>query len=316
MPARLPNTSPSLAEDDFRDSPLEHVRSLFVGFLQGLFNASPPGVYHWTDDETSEIFITNEGVIRAEEVGMRPAISITRGPVQFYSLGLDDMMGYDFRTGQKKKSVLVPGTSAINVCSRVPLESERLAWVCAEQLWLHRELLMRAGFFEIGRQPAIGSPTPAGSLVANDSSDEWFATSVTCPWQFYRTSQTTPINKRVVRNIENFLHTRLRRVPDGGPISSPGANPPWLIQGHRPPPFAPEASDANGNSPRPGERPPVVETVPHPLNPSQRVVVRAVRPNSPAVKPPAMGGRTIPLSRPRVEDSCSAQAANTSRFKV
>ena len=95
------------------------------------------------------------------------------------------MLESDPRTGQQTKSVLVPGTMVVNASSRVPLESERIAWICAEQLWLHRELLMKAGFFEIGRSPAISAVSPAGSIIMNDGADEWYATSVTCPFQFY-----------------------------------------------------------------------------------------------------------------------------------
>jgi hypothetical protein len=299
--------------DSFKYSPLEHVRSLFAGFLQGLFQASPLGAYHWIDDDqTTEIYITGEAVAKAEVVGMRPSITLTRSPVQFYSLGLDDMLNFDFRTGKKKKTVLVPGTMIINCCSRAALESERIAWISAEQLWLHREMLMKMGFFEVGRQPAIGSPSPAGSIIQADEGDEWYVTSVSCPYQFYRTSQYTPLGQRVVREITMRLRTETTTVAEqfvtsnghGGPPAGPAIGVPYQIEGHLPPPFAPAASDVYGNTPNPGFGPPELPRVPHPRNPAQYVTVRAARPNGIAVRPPGMGGRAIPFTPADVEESC------------
>jgi hypothetical protein len=316
--AKVPTTTPTGAfpEDSFKYSPLEHVRSLFVGFFQGLFAAAPLGAYHWdADDEVSQLYISDENPVKAEVIGQRPAISCMRGPVQFYSLGLDDMMDYDFQTGTKRKSVLVPGTMVVNCSSRVPLECERIAWICAEQLWLHREMLLAAGFFEIGRQPAISACSPAGSIVTADSSDEWFVTAVTCPFQFDRTSQTSPLGKRIIKDVGVSIRAQLQHVNaqhtrfggHGGEPASGGVNPPVDIRADRPASFAPQASDVYGNTPTPGQVAPVLSVVPHPLNPAQLVTVRAARPNSPAVKPPSMGGRTIPIAAVGVEESSSGQ---------
>lgn len=317
MPLKAPTTNPNGAyPSDFKYSPLEYVRSLFVGFYQGLFGAAPSGLYHWAaDEEVSEIYITDENPVKAVNIGQRPSISFTRGPVSFYSLGLDDMLEYDPRTGQKVKSVLIPGTMTVNCSSRVALESERIAFVCAEQLWLHRELLMKAGFFEIGRQAQVSAPSPAGSIIQAEAGDEWYVTSVPCPFQFYRTSVVTPLGAKIIRELALNLSTRMlsanqqymRTGGHCGPLESAGAEPPVGVHGARPPAFAPQASDAYGHTPRPGEGPPVLLTQPHPLNPAQTVVVRGVRPNSPAVRPAGMGGRSIPITSPSVEESCGAQ---------
>ena len=318
MPLKVPTTSPDGAfpEDSFKYSPLEHVRSLFVGFFQGLFQASPPGAYRWDPvDDLSEIYISDENELKASTIGQRPAISCTRGPVSFYSLGLDDLVAYDPQTGTKQKSVLVPGTMTVNCSSRVPLECERLAWVCAEQLWLHREQLMQAGFFEIGRTPNIGAPSPAGAIIAGDGGDEWYVTAVSCPYQFYRTSQVSPLGKRIIREIGLSIHTRLQDVSQqtatigghGGAITTPGVNQPYGIERIPPPPYAPQASDVYGGTPVAGQGAPTSLVVPHPLNPAQKVVIRGSRPNSPAIRPPGMGGQPIPIAAARVKESgCSS----------
>lgn len=317
MSAKVPQVSPNGAYPvDWKYAPLEYMRSLVIGFYQGLFRYAQPGWYHWEeDDEQAQIYITDDEPVKAETIGARPCISLSRGAIAFYSLGLDDMLDYDPRTGQKKKSVLVPGTIILNCSSRVKLESERIAFICAEALWLHRELLMKAGFFEIGRSPGISATSPAGSIIQNDGGDEWYATSVTCPFQFYRTSQVTPLGARVIQELQMNLHTRLRRVDQqyatigghGGALNGPGPEVPVGVHVCPPPPYAPQASDVYGNTPNPGALPPSLPTQPHPLNPAVRVVVRGVRPNAPALKPPGMGGRAIPIARSSVEESCSSQ---------
>ena len=207
-----------------------------------------------------------------------------------------------------RKSVLVPGTLTINALSRVPMESKNIAWVCAEQLWLHREMLMAEGFFEIGRQPGIGAVSSASALVSGDSADEWYVTSVSCPFQFYRTSQTSPLNKQIIRELRANLHQRVATVRSqskdgGGPISSGSSGLPVEVIARFPPAYAPAASDVYGNTPQPGQPAPELLTVPNPRNPSQRVYIRSSRPNSPAVRPPMIGGRPIPLASPCVEQS-------------
>ena len=312
MAARIPSTTAAGAfpEDSFKYSPLEHVSSLYIAFYQGLFSHSPPGSYHWSeDDDLTEIYISGENPLKDTSMGTRPGMSFTRGPVQFYTLGLDDMLNYDARTGTKKKSVLVPGTMTINVCSRVPAEATNLAWVAAEQLWLHREMLMAEGFFEIGRQPIVGAVSPAGALVSSDSADEWYATSVSCPFQFYRTSQVSPLNRRVLQGIQLTLRQRLATIreqaPNGGErqLMAPNGGLPYEFDAKFPPAFAPAASDVYGGTPRPGLPAPQPMVVPDPRNPSQHVYIRSSRANAPAVRPPSIGGRPIPLATPCMSQS-------------
>lgn len=314
MPFKATRTSPQF-EGNFRNSPLEQVRTLFAGFVQGLFQAAPNGAYHWDPDlDSTEILVCDESPVQVTNIGQRPAISMTRGPVQFYSLGLDDMLSYNNQTGVKQKSVLVPGTMSINCISRVPLEADRIAWIVAEQLWANRELLMAAGFFEIGRQPVIGSPSPAGSLVQGDMGDEYVATTVSCPYQFYRTSAITPLGQQILGSFDVTLHARAQRTEALGASYSLDANPAAGIHNTRPPHFSP-ASDAAGNTPAPGEEAPSLPLVPHPLNPAQLVIVRAARPNRAGLQAPSMRGRSIPLQYSRVTES-SVYDAGTSRAKV
>lgn len=319
MPSRVTTTNPrgGFPQSSFKYTPLQHVRTLYTRFVQGLFYAAPVGFYHWDPDPTlSEISISDENPIRVDEVGNRPCVSFTRGTVQFYGLGLDDMMDYSFETGTKKKSVLVPGTMTINCCSRVDIESENLAWTIAEHFWLLRELLLRMGFFEIGRQPVIGASSKAGSIVAGDSADEWYCTAVMTPFQFYRTSQFSPLNQKVVDNILLALKAEVQPVRQGQVPNAFSHEVPLDLHLCYPDSFAAGASDAHGGTPNPaGEEVQQPPKVPHPLNPAVNVVVRSSRPYGPALKPPSIGGRVLPISNPCVEESTSHVTA-TSTHKV
>lgn len=288
MPSKVHETRTSgngFPGSSFKYTPLRHVRVLLASFLQGLFAEAPPGQYRWSsDDQQTEIIIRDENPINVEVVGKRPSITFTIGTVQFYSLGMDDMYSYDATIDRKVKIINVPGTMNINVCSRSDIEAHDLAWVVAEHIWLLRELLLKAGFFEIGRNIVIGSPSPAGSIVTNDNSREWFCSTVSVPWQFTRKSAFTNLGDQIVRNIELSVAARSPHLIDegrGGPALA-SAELPVHVTRQFPPSFAPGASDVYGKSPDPaGTRTYSLPLVPHPLNPSQLVVVKTVRPYRP-----------------------------------
>lgn len=290
---RQTRAEPDFPQHDWRTGALTQVRTLYALFVQGLFSAAPPGTYRWAPSlADTEIIVTDENPINMTVVGKRPAISFSRGPVQSNTLGMDDMLEYRFDNGKKTKGVLINGVMNINAVSRVDLESENIAWIVAEQLWMHRELLMRAGFFQIGQQFVISPPSPAGSIVSSDSGDEWFATTVSAPFQFSRTSSFTPINKRIVENIGFTLRTG---VPQH--FQSQGPTTGFLVE----------------------ETAPGVEAfcTPHPLNPTKMVVVRPAHPNRAGIRPPSMGGRVLPIQRPTVEQSDAPVPTGTrTSFKV
>lgn len=269
----------------FKNTPIEALRGLFVGFCQGLFNAAPPGCYHWdADDQTTEIVIQDEAPIKEQVMQKRPLITITRGPVQAYGLGLDDMVEYDVDTERKTKSILVPGTVTINCCSRVTLEAENIAWVIFEHIWLLRDLLIRAGLFDTGRNNTLGAPSPAGAIIANDSGDEWVCVPVSVPFQFVRTSAFTPLGRTIVQSIENRLTANgCNVVRNIGPPAQTSGNVPLVLH-ESPPPALTGASDARGRTPDPGEQPQnFLPKQRHPLDPSKIVTVRTVRPYRPGL---------------------------------
>lgn len=320
MPTKPTRVNPhgQFPQSSFKDEPLLQLRMLYAAFTQGLFAAAPPGNYHWSsDNDRTEIYIVGEGAINSDSIGARPAISFTRGPVQFYSLGMDDMLTLQFDTGQKTKSVLIPGVMSINCVSRNPLESESIAFIVAEHLWLLRQQLIGSDlFFEIGRQPQISAPSPAEGIVAGDNAEGWYATVVSSPFQFPRMSQYTPLNQQILHSIELQIRAQLlsvKQASTGGPAASHnGVEVPVHVCVDGPPAFDPLASDARGRSPDPGGVLPAPPPyMPHPLDPARQVRVRTVHPYRPGLRPPSMGGRAIPIAERCMEESTSSSPIKT-----
>ena len=243
---------PGFPGSSFKYTPLKHLRVLFLEFAQGLFGSAPPGAYHWSEDPNlSEIHITDESPVHVETAGQRPAISFTRGAIQFTSLGFDDTEEYKFSSGAQTRTVLVPGNMTVNISSRVDIESEQLAWIFAEHFWLLRQVLRQQGFFDIGRNLMISAPTKGGEVIVGDGADEWYTTSVLCPFQFNRSSTFTPLGQQIVENIATRLSTMSRRVSSlGAPVGGEAGLPVQIVR-ERPEGFAPNASDAYGGTPNP-----------------------------------------------------------------
>lgn len=228
--------------EDLRESPLEFVRTLTVLFIQGLFAEAPSGFYHWSEDpNVTELSVIDDTVISGP-MDKRPCILCTRGPMQMAPVGQGDIASWDARTGLQIKEVMLPGTISINCVSRVSLECDRLAWIIAEQLWANRDLVMQAGFFDIGRNIAISAPSPAGALVAGDDGHEAYATVVTVPFQITRRTYITPLGKKIVKNLSFSLDNRLARLRKQGVPTG------LSVQQVGPPPFA-STSDSGGRTP-------------------------------------------------------------------
>lgn len=305
MPSKINKSSArgAFPQSDFSTNPLTQVRVLFNVFVKTLFAARPKNNLHWNaEDSLSEIVISDEHPIDSLAFGVRPCITFTRGAVQFFSLGADDMLTFDFETGKKTKSVLIPGMMSINCCSRNDAESENIAFWVASHIWLLREKLMGTnGFFEIGRQPTVSAPSSAEGIIAGDSGREYYCTTVTIPFQFPLTSSFTPLNREVLQGIALSVHTTMRSLQcagqNNGPAASVNGDVPVNFRYNPPGPYLPGAVDAYGRSPDPGgtAEAPVV-TQPHPLNPAQQVRVRVVRPFRPALRAPIGGGPSIPIA--------------------
>jgi hypothetical protein len=297
--------TPDLFPGSFKYTPLEALRNLFVGFLQGLFNAAPPGSYHWDPDPNfTDIIIQDEAPVKEEVMQKRPLITLTRGPIQFYSFGMDDMLQYNADIDRKTKSILVPGTMSVNCCSRVALEAENIAWVVGEHIWLLRDLLIKSGLFDTGRQIQLSAPAPAGSLIADDNGDTWTAVSVSVPFQIVRTSAFTPLGLQIVQNIESRITTTASRITHVGPPPVASHERPLGVYECPPPPLT-AAPDARGGTARYPVRQSFLPKQRHPLDPAREVVVRTVRPYAPGQRPAVdLRPGAVPIPNPCMKESC------------
>ena len=231
MPIKtLETPDPGVVRDNlFSSSPIESLREIFVVFVQQLFAAAPKGLYHYDPaDDVTEIIIRDENPINVETIGMRPAINFVRGPMRWQRMGIGDMHYWDEGLGKQVRSALLPLTISINCSARKDLESERLAFIVSEHIVVLREHLIgtKIGIYDVG-MPEIGSPSPAGAVVAGDSGDEWYTTAVTVPVTMFRTSQSTELNKRILTNITTALDLLVtRKFPQEAP-TGPSAQLPF-----------------------------------------------------------------------------------------
>lgn len=315
MPSIIRGTSAtgSIKDDLLKYHPIQQVRTLYIEFVQHLFAQQPSGSYKWLPDMTqTEIVITDENVLKASAVGKRPAVTFTRGQLQFFSLGMDDMLSYDFTTGAKTKSVLIPGVMSINCLSRVDIEAENLAFAIAENLWMNREILMQKGFFEIGRQPTLTAASPAGAIVQGDMADGWYLCTVQSPFQIYRTSRITPFNTQQVAEIGMTINTEPPPALNGGGPLAQVSGLPYGVTAQYSAPGLPAPAQP---SPEQAQNPAALPLVPHPLNPAQMVTVRSANPYAPGLRRPSINGRPIPIQAATVEESVKSMTT-TVKIKV
>jgi len=194
------------------EQPLLMLRKTALAFLQGLFEIGDVGCFKWSEDqEATEIYITDEAVIRSEVVGKRPAISVVRGTVAWGKTSLDERQTSDSITGEKTKTDLLSGTLSFNCCSKVDLESEYLAWIVSNSIWLLRDIFLKdTPLHEFGRGNQIGSPSPAGAIVAGDTEGEWINTPVSVSFYFQNSGKVTPLLTKttLIKSIEARLGLR------------------------------------------------------------------------------------------------------------
>lgn len=209
------------------------VRKSVLAFIQGLFEAQDPGCFKWNDSlEETEIVVTDESPLRLDVIGKRPSISIIRGPVRWGQTSLDEMQGLNQVTGMKQKTDLLPGTVSINCCSSADLESEYIAWVVANHIWMLRGLFMKnTKIHEFGRGISIGSPSPAGAIVAGDTEGEWICTTVQVPFHLQVYGKVTP-KQNLIQAIEMRMGVRgvvqAQQTPVRDPLRGTTPNAPRI----------------------------------------------------------------------------------------
>jgi len=256
-------------------NPIFQIRYVLITFLQNLFYKSPLPQFKWdVDDAQTRIYITSENVVKASVLQKRPCITLTRAPLAYAHMGFDDMRELDMRTGKKTRSVLLPGTMAINCCARADMESEHIAAIVAEHIWALRDVLLKRGFYDIGRNITINSPSGASGIVTNEGGDEWYCTTAIVPYQFHRTATITPLNTGFVEEIAVRMEAKAKPIPAIVHPTGKGNS---------------AVATAESAFPQVGD----LTKMPHPLNPAKTVTVTL---SGSKIKPPWAGVGNLPIT--------------------
>lgn len=221
---------------------LSDTKDILLRFLQDLFFQMPAGegCYHFqpghevgsTDEENTEIVITDAGSVSTDSVEKRPVIIVSRGPFAYGNTALDHLLKQDPGLMHEKRvhTDLLTGSFVLNCVSRAGLEAEEIALIVAKAIRIYRRELQKAGFFHIGTLVQVGSETPAGALVSGDSEEDFINVPVSLPiyyqesWIVEKEAQllqtiTTTI-QYVGRHFDGSLLDPGSVDEDGNPIES------------------------------------------------------------------------------------------------
>lgn len=221
---------------------LTHYLRLFTKFLQVVFGTWQKGSYVWRPDNlTTDIIIQGEGTVNQEVLEKRPAIIVSRGPMQWGNLAMDQFAGplqqKDPRTGittftpnlntydgAKRYTDLNSSTMTYTVLSREGLEAQRIAGFCAYATRVLKKSLMRAGLHKVGDDIQVGAESNPGSIVQPDST-EIIAVPVQVPFYFQVTYTITPADKLLLKEVDIALSSDTGYpAPGATPIREPGIN--------------------------------------------------------------------------------------------
>lgn len=238
MSARVLSTNVQDAQGD----PLTHYLRLFTRFQQVVWGTWEKGSYVWnSDDSLTDITIQAEGTVNKEVVQKRPAIIVSRGPMQWGNLAMDQFAGPLLKTdpvtgqriltpnlntmdGAKRYTDLNSSTITYTVLSKEGIEAQRIAGFCAYSTRVLKKTLMRAGLHKVGDDIQVGAESSPGSIVQPDST-EIIAVSVHVPFYFQVTYTITPADKLLLKQVDMALSSSTGYpAPGAVPIREPGIN--------------------------------------------------------------------------------------------
>jgi hypothetical protein len=180
---------------------LSDTKDIILRFLQDVFFQMPAGSqsFHFqpghepgsTDEETTEIILSDAGSLNTDSMERRPGIIISRGPMAYGNTSLDQLLKHEpgLMHNTKVRTDLLAGSFVVNCVSRKGLEAETVALIVAKAIRYYRNLLQKAGFFHIGALVQVGAETPPGALVSGDAAEDFINVPVSFP-VYYQESWT------------------------------------------------------------------------------------------------------------------------------
>lgn len=191
---------------------LSDTKDILIRFLQDLFFQMPrgQGCYHFepghdpgsTDEENTEIIISDAGSLNTDSVESRPAIIVSRGPFAYGNTSLDQLLKKDpgLMSNKRVHTDLLSGSFVLNCISSTGLEAEEVALIVMKAIRIYRRELQKAGFFHIGTMVQVGNETPAGALVQGDSDEDFINVPVSLP-VYYQESWTVEKDAQLLNAI-------------------------------------------------------------------------------------------------------------------
>lgn len=204
---------------------LSDIKDILLKFLRHYFTQMPTDQFQYTPDtgpftggtsETvTEVIITDQGSLGTDTIEKRPVIIVSRTPLNYANLGLDNMLEHNLHTGKRKHTDMMTGQFVINCISRIGLEAETLALSVGKAIKYFRRELQKYGFFQIGQRITIGSESPANAFVSGDSDEDFINVPVSFPfyyqetWSIQPTAQTLSKISVTVNSIARKLNGSL-----------------------------------------------------------------------------------------------------------
>lgn len=192
------------------EDPALYAMRLYVQYLQGLFNFMPKGSFYWDPDkEVSEIVIRAQAPLDLTTVGKRPAITVVMGPYNFSNIGIDNLLTYNPRTGERVRTDLMSGHLVAYCIANSDVLAMRLAHLVSHHTRVNQRLLESVGGFHAIARPApsVNSPSPPGQLVMGDPG-QLIMTQVNIPFQLQWTWETSPKQAPQLRSLDQITSTR------------------------------------------------------------------------------------------------------------
>ena len=196
------------------EDPTIFAMRLYVQFLQGLFNQTPVGTFHWEpDNETTEIIIRGEAPLDMSVIGKRPTITVVLGPVQYQGLGMDNMLSYDPKSGKRVRTDLLSSIFSVYCLAESDIIASRLGHIVSHFTRLKQRLLESpGGFYSIARPaPSVNAPSAPGQLVMGDPKG-LVMVQVSIPFTLQWTWSSTPIQNPSDTTLEQI--TKHRRASE------------------------------------------------------------------------------------------------------
>jgi hypothetical protein len=236
MSVRVPAGPPQ--PQGVSEDPLTQYTRVFTKFLQLVFASFTKGNYKWSADyETTDIIIQGEGTMALDVVEKRPAIVVSRGPVAFTNIALDQFAGplldvktgritlnYDPATSARRHTDLLSSVMTFNCLAAEGLEAQRLAWIAAYAVRTLKRSLMQVGMHRVGEDIQVGGESAPGAIVQPDTT-EIILVSVSVPFFFQQTWTVQPEDKTLLNQVSIALRSEVGLPETVQPvIRGPGMN--------------------------------------------------------------------------------------------